>query len=151
MRTGQFARLIRNCPAEELGSAMANAFLLERAVGCPRVLRACPPPTQRTSDLRNRFHREGPMKLFAMIIAISVIATSAAAVKSHAQTSTSPPTAVTGMKPDRTTADAATRKAMREKEMALRQKRADCRQQARQQKVPLLKRRAFVKGCLSRS
>ena len=91
------------------------------------------------------------MKFFAILIAISVIATSAAAVKSHAQTSTSPPTAVTGMKPDRTTADTATRKAMREKEMALRQKWADCRQQARQQKVPLLKRRAFVKGCISRS
>ena len=92
------------------------------------------------------------MKCLAMIIAISVIATSAAPVNSHAQSSaTSPTTPVTGMKPDRTTADTATRKAMREKEMALRQKRADCRQQARQQKVPLLKRRAFVKGCISRS
>jgi hypothetical protein len=39
----------------------------------------------------------------------------------------------------------------REKETALRQKRADCRKQARQQKVPLLKRRAFVKDCMSRS
>jgi hypothetical protein len=92
------------------------------------------------------------MKCFAMMIAISVIATSAAPVKSHAQSSaTSPTTPVTGMKPDRTTANTATRKAMREKEIALRQKRADCRKQARQQKVPLLKRRAFVKDCISRS
>jgi hypothetical protein len=54
------------------------------------------------------------------------------------------------MKPDRTTADAATRKAMRQREAALRQKRSACRKQAREQKVPLLKRRAFVKACMSR-
>jgi hypothetical protein len=55
------------------------------------------------------------------------------------------------MKPDRTTADPATRKAMREKRAAVRQKRADCRNQARQQNVPPLKRRAFIKDCVSRS
>jgi hypothetical protein len=54
------------------------------------------------------------------------------------------------MIPDRTTADAATRKAMREKENALRQKRAGRRKQARQQKIALLKRRAFVRACMSR-
>jgi hypothetical protein len=92
------------------------------------------------------------MKCLAMLVAISVIAASAAPVKSRAQSPATSPTApVTGMKPDRTTADPATRKAMREKETALRQKRADCRKQARQQKVPLLKRRAFVKDCMSRS
>ena len=87
------------------------------------------------------------MKCFAILIALSMIAASAAPVMSRAQGSATNPTApVTGMKPDRTTADPATRKAMREKEAALRQKRADCRKQARQQKVPLLKRRAFVKA-----
>ena len=92
------------------------------------------------------------MKCLAMLVAISVIAASAAPVKCRAQSPATSPTApVTGMKPDRTTADPATRKAMREKETALRQKRADCRKQARQQKVPLLKRRAFVKDCMSRS
>jgi Ni/Co efflux regulator RcnB len=92
------------------------------------------------------------MKCLAMLVAISVIAASAAPVKSRAQSPATSPTApVTGMKPDRTTADPATRKAMREKETALRQKRADCRKQARQQKVPLLKRRAFVKDYTSRS
>jgi hypothetical protein len=55
------------------------------------------------------------------------------------------------MKPDRTTADAATRKAIRKREAALRQKRSACRKQARQQKIPLLKRRAFVKACVARS
>jgi hypothetical protein len=54
------------------------------------------------------------------------------------------------MKPDRTIADPATRKAIRERQNALRQKRAACRKQARQQKIPLLKRRAFVKACMSR-
>jgi hypothetical protein len=91
------------------------------------------------------------VKCFATLIAISVIAASAVPVKSLAQSSATSPTApVTGMKPDRTTADTATRKAMREREAALRQKRADCRKQARQQKVALLKRHAFVKACMSR-
>ena len=91
------------------------------------------------------------MKCFATLIAISVIAASAVPVKSLAQSSATSPTApVTGMKPDRTTADTATRKAMREKEAMLRQKRADCRKQARQQKVALLKRHAFVKACMPR-
>jgi hypothetical protein len=97
------------------------------------------------------------MKCFATLIAISVIAASAAPVEILAQGSPTSPVApsplapVTGMKPDRTTADAATRKAMRERQAALRQKRADCRSEARQQKVPLFKRRAFIKNCMSRS
>ena len=87
-----------------------------------------------------------------MLIAISVVVTLAAPVMSLAQTPATTPTApVTGIKPDRTVADPATRKAMREKEAARGQKRADCRKQARQQKVSLLKRRAFVKECMSRS
>jgi hypothetical protein len=91
------------------------------------------------------------MKCFAMLIVISVIVASASPVTSRAQGSATSPTApVTGMKSDRTTADTATRKAMREKKTALRQKRADCRKQARQQKVALLKRHAFVKACMSR-
>jgi uncharacterized membrane protein len=56
----------------------------------------------------------------------------------------------TGMKPDRTTADTATRKAMQQKEAALRQQRADCRKQARQEKISLLKRPTFVSECMSR-
>jgi hypothetical protein len=92
------------------------------------------------------------MKYVGMFIAISLIASLANPVTTRAQTSTTSPTApVTGMKPDRTTADTAKRKAMREREAALRQKRTICRKQARQQKVALLKRRAFVKACMSRS
>jgi hypothetical protein len=90
------------------------------------------------------------MKSFAVLIALGLIA-AAAPVASRAQGQAPSPTApVTGMKPDRTIADAATRKAMRERRSALRQKRAACRKQARQQKIPLLKRRAFVKACMSR-
>ena len=92
------------------------------------------------------------MKWFAILVAIAVIVASATPGELLAQsTSTSPAGPVTGMKSDRTTADPATRKAMREKRAALRQKRADCRNQARQEKVPLLKRRAFIKECTSRS
>jgi len=92
------------------------------------------------------------MKCFATLIAISVIAASAAPVEVLAQSPPPGPVApVTGMKPDRTIAGPAARKATREREAALRQKRADCRSQARQQKVPLLKRRAFIRNCMSRS
>jgi hypothetical protein len=92
------------------------------------------------------------MKCFAILIAISVIVALAAPVTSLAQSPATSPTApVTGIKPDRTIADPVARKAMREREAALQQKRADCRKQARQQKVPLLKRRTFVKNCMSRS
>ena len=91
------------------------------------------------------------MKPFAVLIALGLIAAAVAPVASRAQGQPPSPTApVTGMRPDRTTADAATRKAMREKENALRQKRAGCRKQARQQKIALLKRRAFVRACMSR-
>ena len=91
------------------------------------------------------------MKSFAVLIALGLIAAAAAPVASRAQGQPPSPTApVTGMRPDRTTADAATRKAMRENENALRQKRAGCRKQARQQKIALLKRRAFVRACMSR-
>lgn len=87
----------------------------------------------------------------ALTAVLIILAASAAPVTSRAQGSPPSQTApVTGMKPDRTTAEPATRKAMGEKEAALRQKRTACRQKARQQKVALLKRRAFLKACMSR-
>src|SRR3954453_18342900 len=93
---------------------------------------------------------ETPMKPFAVLIALGLIA-AAAPLASRAQGQAPSPTApVTGMKADRTIADPATRKAMRERQNALRQKRAACRKQARQQKIPLLKRRAYVRACMSR-
>jgi hypothetical protein len=61
-----------------------------------------------------------------------------------------PKGAVTGMKPDRTTADTVTRRKMQAKEADLRQKRSACRKQARAKKIPLLKRHAFVRDCVGR-
>jgi hypothetical protein len=59
-----------------------------------------------------------------------------------AQLPSNPAAPVTGMKPDRITADPATRQAMQQKEAALRQKRADCGRQAKARKLyfALLKR-----------
>jgi hypothetical protein len=39
---------------------------------------------------------------------------------------------------------------MREKEAALKKKRAECGKQAKTQKVPLTKRRQFIHDCMSR-
>ena len=58
-------------------------------------------------------------------------------------------TPMTGMKLDRTIADEARRKAMREKRAALKQKRSECRKQAKTQKVSLMKRRRFIRDCMS--
>ena len=91
------------------------------------------------------------MKWFAMLIALAVIVASTAPGELLAQGTPATSGPVTGIKPDRTVADPATRKTMRDKRATMAQKRADCRKQARQQKVPLLKRRAFVKDCMSRS
>jgi hypothetical protein len=57
---------------------------------------------------------------------------------------------MTGMKPDRTVADKAQLKAMREKEAVLKKKRAECGKQAKAQKVPVTKRRRFIHECMSR-
>src|ERR671936_210210 len=94
---------------------------------------------------------ETPMKSFAVLVALGLIAAAVAPVASRAQGQAPSPTApVTGMKPDRTVADPATRKAIRARLNALREKRAAYRKQARQQKIPLLKRRAYVRACMSR-
>ena len=67
-----------------------------------------------------------------------------------AQTPTidSPTAPVTGMKPDRTTAPNGLREKMRAKEAALRAKRAECRANAKAEKVSLFKRPAYVKRCM---
>ncbi len=54
---------------------------------------------------------------------------------------------VTGMKPDRTTAPLGIREKMQSKEAMLRKKRAECRAKAKAEKVPLLKRPAYLKKC----
>jgi hypothetical protein len=89
------------------------------------------------------------MKRLATLIAIGVIAASAAPIGLFAQ-GLGPTAPVTGVKPDRTIADPTVRQALRERRALLAQKRADCRKEAREQQVPLLKRRAFLKDCMSR-
>jgi len=87
----------------------------------------------------------------ATLIAAIVITASATPVLVRAQT---PPatteTPMTGMKPDRTVGDKAQLKAMREKEAALKKKRADCSKQAKAEKIPVTKRRRFIHECISR-
>jgi len=91
------------------------------------------------------------MKSAIFALGISVMA-AAVAPEGFAQTPTtnSPTAPVTGMRPDRTTAPPDVRQAMQKREAAKRQKRAQCRAKARAEKVPLLKRPAFVKRCMSR-
>jgi hypothetical protein len=85
--------------------------------------------------------------LVAAILAVTLV------VPSIAQAQTQPPAdktaPMTGMKPDRTTADKSTRKQMQAKEAVLRKKRAECRAKAKAEKVSLLKRPAYVKKCMS--
>jgi len=56
---------------------------------------------------------------------------------------------MTGMKPDRTIADKASQQVMREKETALKKKRADCSGHAKRMQLSLLERRRFVQDCMS--
>ena len=85
-----------------------------------------------------------------LVLLISIFATLSMPNLVCAQTS--PPsteTPITGMKPDRTVADKASRQAMREKEAALKRKRAECRGHAKRLQLSLLERRRFVQDCMS--
>ena len=66
----------------------------------------------------------------------------------QAPTSNSATAPVTGMKPDRTTAPKGVREKMQSREAVLRAKRAECRANAKAEKVPLMKRPAYVKRCM---
>jgi hypothetical protein len=93
------------------------------------------------------------MKRSSYLVAASLAIILAVPAAGLAQTPTTdkPNAPVTGMKPDRTTAPTAARKAMQEKEAAQRQKRAECRAKAKAEKVRLVKRPAFVKNCVAHS
>ena len=90
------------------------------------------------------------MKRFFLIVAAGLAIALAAPAVALAQTGTgsSQTAPVTGMKPDRTTAPTGVREKMKEKEAVLRKKRAECRAKAKAEKVPLLKRPAYVKKCM---
>jgi len=84
--------------------------------------------------------------LAAAVLAALLAVPSAGLVQ--APTSNSATAPVTGMKPDRTTAPKGVREKMQSREAVLRKKRAECRANARAEKVPLLKRPAYVRNCV---
>ena len=90
------------------------------------------------------------MKRASLLVAAGLAAVLAVPAAGLAQTPTanSPTAPVTGMKPDRTTAPSGLREKMRSKEAVLRKKRAECRANARAEKVPLFKRPAYVRNCV---
>jgi NCAIR mutase (PurE)-related protein len=94
--------------------------------------------------------REFNMKCALLVVAAGLAAVLALPVAGLAQvpTTNSPMAPVTGIKPDRTTAPKGVREKMQSREAVLRKKRAECRANARAEKVPLLKRPAYVKRCM---
>ena len=90
------------------------------------------------------------MKRASLLVAAGLAAMLAVPTAGLAQapSSDSATAPVTGMKPDRTTAPIGLREKMMSKEAALRKKRAECRANARAEKVPLFKRPAYVKRCM---
>jgi hypothetical protein len=90
------------------------------------------------------------MKRSTLLILVTSVAMSVAVLpKGFAQISATETAPVTGMKPDRTTAPLGVREAMKRREAVLRQKRADCRAKARIEKIPLARRPAYVKKCVT--
>ena len=90
------------------------------------------------------------MKSASLLIAAGLATMLAIPTAGLAQTPTSNSATapVTGMKPDRTTAPGGLREKMMSKEAALRAKRAECRANAKAEKVPLFKRPAYVRTCV---
>jgi hypothetical protein len=80
----------------------------------------------------------------------TVLAVWLAALPAAAQTPDASKLGPVTSRPDRTTADAATRKQMQEKREALRKKRNECIKLRREQKVPLKQRSAFINECVKK-
>lgn len=91
------------------------------------------------------------MRCVPFPVAMSVAMSAAVLSEGVAQSSAIDTAPVTGMKPDRTTAPRAVREAMQKREAAIRRKRAECRAEAKAEKVPLLRRPAYVKRCVAHS
>jgi hypothetical protein len=92
------------------------------------------------------------MKRASLVVVVTAVLLGVPALGwAQTPTTNSPTAPVTGMKPDRTTAPTAVRQSMQKKEAVKRQKRADCQARATAQKVPLLKRPAFIHRCATQS
>jgi hypothetical protein len=85
-----------------------------------------------------------------IIATIAVLLCAAPAPQVFAQAPTDKTAPVTS-RPDRTTADPATRKVMAEKRAALRVKRNVCIKEFKAAKISLLKRSKFINECMAKS
>jgi hypothetical protein len=85
-----------------------------------------------------------------IIVSIAMLFCAAPAPQAVAQQSGDKIAPVTS-RPDRTTADPATRKAMAEKRAALRLKRNVCIKEFKAAKISLFKRRKFINDCMAKS
>jgi hypothetical protein len=88
-----------------------------------------------------------PKKILMTIIAILLCVPTAQTSAQQSGEKTAPITS----RPDRTTADPATRKKMQEKRSALRVKRDACIKEFKVSKVSLLKRNKFINECMAKS
>jgi hypothetical protein len=91
------------------------------------------------------------MKRALLLVAACVAISFLAAPEGYAQNAATDTAPVTGMRPDRVTAPRWMREGMQKREAVKRKKRAECRAQARAEKVPLFKRPAYVKRCTTQS
>ena len=89
-----------------------------------------------------------PRILAALALTVCVALPSFA--QTDARGTRSPSTPVTAA-PDRQTADRPTREQQAQRRAALKQKRADCRRQAKEQKIGFLRRGRFIRDCMKRS
>jgi hypothetical protein len=83
--------------------------------------------------------------LTGIVVAFAIVTVPAAAQKPE-DSKLGPVTA----KPDRTTADPATRKQIQEKREELRTKRNECIKLRREQKIPLKQRSQFINDCMKK-
>ena len=84
--------------------------------------------------------------ILAAVIAGILVPAAGSAQMAAPPSNTAP---VTGMKPDRTTADPSMRQRMQRRETELRAKRLACQKEAREQKISLFKRRSFLRRCMA--
>ena len=94
-------------------------------------------------------NRELDMKRIAILAGAVLVVALVVPGIAAAQAPANPNAPMTGMKPDRTTADPKRRELMRDNEAMLRKRRAECRTEARMKKISMFKRSAYVKKCMT--
>ena len=84
------------------------------------------------------------------VLSLACLAALVLSLPAIAQTPDASKTGPVTVRPDHTTADPATRKAMMEKRTALRAKRNACILERRAKKIPLRQRTKFINECMKR-